>query len=711
MAFLLAPVRFLRVGIALTFVLVTLALGTVAARAGDSVAITANSVEGKNVQSAADFIQKYGDPKRAANIKKWLKDGKIYWSPSQAENGDTSPLGDITISKQVIRNDTNAKTRSTPFDPDKDFDAIAQLARTLVHEKVHVHQSNLGIIWSNLPGKTPHEYEAWTVTINEMDDWLKALYKEYRALPTTKFRERLKLLKHMLDIVIAKKNYLADFISQGCFGYTADCPKWKKLAKDLDDWERIARQLIENIERVLFASPPPSPPPTSTPGAARSAQSAFGGIMKSVADTEHAAIGNGLPQVLRDDELAYEILAPPANVPTLRLVVHNASPTSVSGTLPPGTQVAPRDGIGPTYQLTQPASITVGARSSATTELAVRIATAPQPRVILLYMRSPGPPSASTISGIVMPSDIRAGDTISGIVVPDVKKYVNIPGLRAIELPLLGAVLAGAVVHFGTGFQPADQPFTYSVPGNAQSVPITVFGAGQPSPILNEPVPVRGVAPSPRLPNFKMPPLCRPGELQVINGPLSGVADSMQVQIAGRDALIVAANPRAVYFVVPDDAIEGSAEVVLRDEGKTVTFHGAVARVSLSADTLRLTKGQSTAFHASVLGLDALPASAWSSGSLPDTVPRDQAAVLTDAQRAGGNGQAMVLISIVNTTPQSIAIEGAPGGVLERELRRNDTTTGPYSFSGTIRSLQSGAFSVNATLVPLLNPVQGTVGR
>ncbi|HEV2037152.1 MAG TPA: hypothetical protein VGQ96_00985, partial [Candidatus Eremiobacteraceae bacterium] len=432
MAFLLALVRFLRIGIGLTFTLVVLASVAGTALANDSVAVTPGSVEGKNVQAAVDFIQKYGDPKRAANIKKWLKDGKIYWSPSQAENGDTSPTGNITINKQIIRNDTNARTRSTPFDPDKDFDAIAQLARTLVHEKVHTHQNPIGIIWSNLPGKTPHEYEAWTVTINEMDDWLKALYKEYRALPTTKFRERLKLLKQMLDIVIAKKNYLADFISQGCFGYTADCPKWKKLQKDLDEWERIARQLIANIERVLLASAPPSSPPSSPPKSVRSAQSALDGVMKTVADSEHASLGNGSPHVLRDDELAYEIIAPPGNAQTLRLVVHNDTAASVSGVLPAGTQVAPRDGDGPTYELTRAASIDVGPLASATTTLSVHVAAAPQPRVRLLYTRSASAASSSTISGIVMPSDIRAGDTISGIVVPDVKKYADIPGLRAI---------------------------------------------------------------------------------------------------------------------------------------------------------------------------------------------------------------------------------------------------------------------------------------
>ncbi|MDQ6767428.1 MAG: hypothetical protein M3Z41_06425 [Candidatus Eremiobacteraeota bacterium] len=711
MAFLLALVRFLRIGIGLTFILVMLASGFGVALANDSVSVTPDSVEGKNVQAAVDFIEKYGDPKRAANIKKWLKDGKIFWSPSQAENGDTSGSGNITISKQIIRNDTNARTRSTPFDPDKDFDAVAQLARSLVHEKVHAHQNDLWIMWSNLPGKTPHEYEAWTVTLNEMDDWLKALYKEYRALPTTKFRERLKLLKHMLDIVIAKQTYLAEFINAGCFGYTADCPKWKKLQKDLDEWERIARQLIANIERMLLATSPASPGPSGPPGAVRSAQSALDGVMKTVADTEHASLGNGTPHVLRDDELAYEIIAPPGNAQTLRLVVHNDTTSNVSGVLPAGTQVAPRDGDGPTYELTRPASIDVGAHASATTTLSVRVAPAPQPRVRLLYTRSAPAAGSSTISGLVMPSYIRAGDTISGIVVPDVKKYADVPGLRAIALPLLGALLAGAVVQFGHGFQPANQPFTYTVPSNAQTVPVTVYGAGQPTPILNEPIPVRVGPPDARIPDFTMPALCRPGELHVIDGQLSGVADSMRIQVAGRDAVILAASPRAVYFAVPEDVPAGATQVTLRDAGKTVTFRAAVAQVSLTADKLQLAKNESTTFHISISGLDAVPAVAWNGASLPDTIAHDQLAALADAIRSSGSGQGVVLISIMNKTPHSIAIEGAPGGVLVRQVRRGDVAAGPYLFSGTIHSLQSGAFSVNASLVPLLAPVRGTVTR
>src|SRR5438105_10155081 len=123
-----------------------------------------NSDEWKNIESAAAFIRKMGDDAVADNIIKMLKNHDIYWDPTLPENGDTSVTGDITINKSLIHHSKAAgpKKYQHPFDPDSDFLEVLELARTLFHEKVHVHQSCFFKAVSNVcDDGNAHESEAW----------------------------------------------------------------------------------------------------------------------------------------------------------------------------------------------------------------------------------------------------------------------------------------------------------------------------------------------------------------------------------------------------------------------------------------------------------------------------------------------------------------------------------------------------------------------
>lgn len=193
-----------------------------AKNSSSSVVVAPNSVEATNIQNAAEFIRSMGNPGVANNILQMLNAGKIYSDATMSENGDTSG-GDITINTSLVRHST-PNLANSPFDGDRHFTEILALARTLLHEKVHVHQSGLFIAGSNLKlGATPHEAEAWEETINALNSWFQALYAEYRrypvdprevndpALKRTRDGERLRLLKRAIKALDAKISYVGDY--------------------------------------------------------------------------------------------------------------------------------------------------------------------------------------------------------------------------------------------------------------------------------------------------------------------------------------------------------------------------------------------------------------------------------------------------------------------------------------------------------------------
>jgi hypothetical protein len=244
----------------------------------DAVPVTSGTPEGNNVQAAAEFLRSMGYEDKADNILQFLRDGKIFWSPSQAENGDTDGDKNITISAVIIRTKSMPSSKPEQFDPntDRGFADVLGLARTLFHEKIHAHQSNWYIGGSNFKAifhhGTPHEFDAWSETIEAMDHWINTLYEQYlhaRYIEGKSKAEYLAILKRMDRAVDAKSTYLNDFILSDCQGYDEYLDQYKDLAKDVDKWKKwVKREFIGLVppptEEILPEEPPGTakePPP------------------------------------------------------------------------------------------------------------------------------------------------------------------------------------------------------------------------------------------------------------------------------------------------------------------------------------------------------------------------------------------------------------------------------------------------------------------
>jgi hypothetical protein len=692
-----------------------------AAYSSSSVQVTPDSVEGQNIQLAADFLRAMGDEQKALNIEKWLKDGKIYWDPTLKENGDTSALGDVTISKQVVRNDTNAATRSKPFDKDKDFDSIVQLARTLFHEKVHVHQSNVSIIWSNLPGKTPHEFEAWSLTLAAMDRWIKKLYYDYTHIPRANTAARLKALKQLLSILGQKSSYLHDFLDQNCFGYSDKVDEYKKLQETIQNWERMCRDLIAQLE-TLQATPAPAAGNTNTEvGSARSQDD----YLKTTGEIETALAQSQPVRILRDDELYFEVLSPNGSAAQVQaqgldLIVHNASGSAISAVLPAGIPIGPAAPPGTTWITSQASAVESPADADRKVHIQVTPAGAGGQTPSIFWTLAPPAPAASATSivGIVLPNDTHPGDHVSGTVMEDTSFYQHLPAYRVIPLQVAATALASLRLNFGDGFQPADRPFTITVPPSASQIPVTAVGAGQTDAVLRSSLPVGPAAKPPaQAPagTYQMPAICMPGTAQVIRGQFSGNSSSMRIEVGGKPAKIIAATPRAVYYLVPETLAVGETTTDIRDIRTRVVFRNVVLTLTMNADKTQLVRGESTRYQAVIGGLGSIPESAWQAAPAPEAGLMENIdlakiqALVPNFRAPNATRPGTILFLIENASPAQVMLDRARNEAISITLDRTAVRAGSYSYEGTIRSRQSGGFQINGLVVPFLTPVQGTV--
>lgn len=274
--------------VAMFTALLTIAFSTcVFAKYSDaSVQVTETSTEGQNVIAAANFIRSMGQGSLADNILQWLRDGKIYYDRTLKENGDTGAYSkDITIGSSIIRNDNNQQARQTPFDPERDFDSIMMLARTLIHEKVHAHQNMFFIIWGNLPGKTDHELDAWCQTFNAMDDWLRALWQQYLDTPASNRSARLAILRKMERVASSKLTYMGD--------YTGDNNYFGGPREGWDEWKRLLERLHRRIREIIAQMDPQREESQNTE---------VGQVIREEKQAEQTTLAN-IPRLPRDNEV------------------------------------------------------------------------------------------------------------------------------------------------------------------------------------------------------------------------------------------------------------------------------------------------------------------------------------------------------------------------------------------------------------------------
>lgn len=273
---------------------------------------------------------------------------------------------------------------------------------------------------------------------------------------------------------------------------------------------------------------------------------------------------------------------------------------------------------------------------------------------------------------VSLPSDVAAGDTISGTVVAEPA------GRSDAERRANAATLDGYVVEAGaTKTRAAQRAIVFLVPPAATTATILVRrSSGEIAGRTDVPVrvqqaaPLRQAAPS----DFRFPQHAAAGQPFRISGPFSGNVATVSLTVGGRPAEVIAESPR-MLVAAPPAAFAGPGRMRLSESGVSSAAPCRVVSLTLSAPSTRITKGAHVPVHIVVGGLEGL--------------------------------QETLRVRLVNATPDVVALAGGDAQVLR--IRPDEVAAGgQHAQERDLAGLRAGSFSLSATLDEPVPQIQGS---
>lgn len=252
-----------------------------------------------------------------------------------------------------------------------------------------------------------------------------------------------------------------------------------------------------------------------------------------------------------------------------------------------------------------------------------------------------------------LPSDIRAGDAITGTV------YIEPNGADDAGRRENAARLSGYVVDVGgTQTRVADGVIRFTV-GAAPGLIAVVLSNGQrvldTGEVLIEPSVTAAV-------ERAIPPVAQAGQPVGIPGSFDGNVSNTQVSVGDSAAEVVAESPRQVLVMCPPTPT-GPLTVNVNDGGQTFAGPTNVIGITLSAPRTTLARGERTQVTMRVAGLQGLRqpigVALWASPSV---------------NLQGGNTQTVVI------DPS----DANAAGEVERQYRLRVVNPGPFDITATL---------------------------
>lgn len=259
---------------------------------------------------------------------------------------------------------------------------------------------------------------------------------------------------------------------------------------------------------------------------------------------------------------------------------------------------------------------------------------------------------------ILLPYDIRGGDTISGTVM------TQPAGQSDKEKRRDANELNGCVIEVGA----QRWPVSGGTIGRL-AVPIApaqldlILRDGKGKKIDSAPLRVMNSAPSTPI-NFIIPQIGQTGRPIEIIGPFDGDSANTRVSLGETTPTILAESPRGAVIQVPGTVV-GPNDITVSDQSKNTTGDFRALKIDLTAPKTSLLKGESTELHVQVQGLQGI------------TQP--------------------IPIQIQNQTPQNINITG--GNTQNILINPSQVTSGgTFNWNTTIAGTGSGGFHVTGTI-------------
>jgi hypothetical protein len=311
--------------------------------------------------------------------------------------------------------------------------------------------------------------------------------------------------------------------------------------------------------------------------------------------------------------------------------------------------------------------------------------------------------------GVVVPRSVITNETVSASMVSNPRDFSGITTLQVIpaQLPGIPGVNAADLlkkykVQAGdnAGFVPADQPFSFTATDNVQLKIARSDIENAPVTNLKLPLTFGGAPAAPAGPGYHIPPLTLAGAVHLIHGPLSGDSRKTQITVNGAAAKILAESPSEVFCFVPPATLVGPAEWILEDSGRRAKLKTWVLALQMSADKLKLMKGESTAFHVYIKGVETIPQEAWfGSGDVPELVdPALITRFLPNFKPPSPSQPGVLVLTLENMSAGTVTMSG--GNKLALTFSYGQ---GKYEHHGTITATRAGSFDIDGTLIPFLH--------
>jgi len=214
--------------------------------------------------------------------------------------------------------------------------------------------------------------------------------------------------------------------------------------------------------------------------------------------------------------------------------------------------------------------------------------------------------------GVVLPRRANPGSRISGSVVTNPDDIAQDPRLIVkrvtLSLPTDAAgrpILTDVFVDAGNGRQSASRGFSANLPADSSSLHLACGNTDapveanhldfhlQPSTATIGKVSSRG---------YSMLPVESDSGVMAINGPYDGDSAKTQVTVNRSPAKVIAESSDAAYFAAGASTHKGRNHVVLKQDGRVVSFDMFEAQASISANRTMLKEHESAQFTVTVDG-------------------------------------------------------------------------------------------------------------
>ena len=357
--------------------------------------------------------------------------------------------------------------------------------------------------------------------------------------------------------------------------------------------------------------------------------------------------------------------------------------------------------------------------------------------------------------GIVLPAHVVPGERVSGTIVQDLEPYQDVPDLMLIPMTIPVESSAQATPLRGWEVliadakpQPADSPFSFTVPRNMTQLKVSLRQQGNPAPLSRVvPVPTTS-AEIPPSTNFKSPIVLVKGGVAEVNGPFSANPTHIFASMDAEPAPVVALTPRVAFFHISDQTNPGQHHLILSVGPALVAIPVVVADVIYLPQPESVTEGQSRLFISRVVGLDDLPDKYWRTGIFPRSSvqqarklapgygppseassqsPESDRALEKEAEEHNGKDSAesaggerkvdsehddeaeethtgSVLLVIKNGSPENVSLRGSGGHNFVLTLTPHSFEQGDFVYKFVADPLRSGTFALKAFIIPFLAP-------